>query len=277
MLTAFHYHNQEPSNQVQMDAEPYTLALSPNNCIIAVGTSKGVQIRDPLTFEFETALHIASWTTAMAFLPHGSVLAVNGQKNSIIIFKLPTGQVIAHRKYHKEGITDLAFSPSSKFLVSTSIDKSCVLWLASNFSVYKVIQLGTSFANCIAFIDDSRLVAGNRNSTIQVLDIELGVIDREIAEHGAEVTCIAINHDNSRIASGGRDQNVKIFDVSSYSCLMNFCCESIVWKVTFYNADTVLAAVDDRTVIVIEHGKLTKKFSQHSLPHGIEVYPHRCK
>ena len=260
-----------------MDVEPYTLALSPNNRIIAVGTSKGVQIRDPLTFEIESTLYTASWTTAMAFSPHGSVLAVNGQNNTIVVYKLPLGQVIAHRKHHKEGITDLAFSPSSKFLASTSIDKSCVIWLAVDFTLYKVIQLGTSFANCFAFINDSVLVAGNRNATIQVLNVEPGLISKEIVEHGAEVTCIAVYHDNTRIVSGGRDQNVKIFDVSNFSCIMTFPCEAIVWKVAFFSADTVIAAVDAHAVIVIERGKMIKQLTQHAFPHGIEVFPHRRK
>ncbi|KAF2721604.1 WD40 repeat-like protein [Polychaeton citri CBS 116435] len=179
--------------------------------------------------------------TSVVFSPDSRLLASASWDRTIKIWDTSSGVCLQTLEGHSDAIHSVAFSPDSRLLASASGDCTVKIWDASSsvclqtFEGYSV-GLITSVAfsprgvTSVAFSPNSRLLASaSWDCTIKIWDVSSGACLQTLEGHSDGVTSVAFSPDSSLLASASAsllasasaswDRTVKIWDVSSGTCL----------------------------------------------------------
>ena len=127
--------------------------------------------------------------TSLAFSPDGRTLASASNDHTIKLWDVVTGQEKATLKGHDDDVTSLAFSPDGQTLASGSCDNTIRLW------------------------DVAESVGGPRSTRAYGTERTL------LLGHTDMVLCVAFSPDGQRLASGGRDYCIRLWDTATQHCL----------------------------------------------------------
>ncbi|KAL2339052.1 hypothetical protein Fmac_013498 [Flemingia macrophylla] len=121
---------------------------------------------------------------------------------------------------HEQGVSDLAFSSDSRFLVSASDDKTLRLWDVPTGSLIKTLQGHTNYVFCVNFNPQSNvIVSGSFDETVRVWDVKSGKCLKVLPAHSDPVTAVDFNRDGSLIVSSSYDGLCRIWDASTGHCM----------------------------------------------------------
>jgi WD40 repeat protein len=118
--------------------------------------------------------------TALAFEPHGKLLASAGNDGSIRLWNPTSGKPIAFGGSHKRAVLSLAFSPDGGRLASACYDSSIRLWQVDTgesrlFSGHKAMVPALVFSP-----DGKRLISSSTDNTIRIWDSSTGATVKTI-------------------------------------------------------------------------------------------------
>lgn len=108
-----------------------TMAFSPDGFTLATGHYDGsVNLWDVRTGLLSVGFRTEEVIQSLAFSPDGRVLATGGsfQNNNVRLWAAGSGELLRTLEGHARGVTQLLFSPDSKYLVSASYDGVIRLW-----------------------------------------------------------------------------------------------------------------------------------------------------
>lgn len=97
----------------------------------------------------------------------------------------------------KQGISDVAWSPSNDaYLATASDDHSLRLWDVQTGRCLRVFEGHTHFVMCCAFnATGSLLASGSFDETIMLWDVVTGRAIRTIPGHSDPITAVAFSHE----------------------------------------------------------------------------------
>ena len=201
--------------------------------------------------------HMGIW--GMAYSPEGDTIAtsirekiffwdLNDGKNKALIFA-------GHHSWY----TDIAFSPDGTTLACN--DSYIVLWDLSNY-VYKatvyarsVTQHGnvitSGYTSIVYSRDGQYLAAGNRYGVAHLF-YKGRTYKTSLIGHTDEVTSIAISRDNNIIASGSKDNTVRLWDVETATEIHTYKghTDNVNYVAINHDASIVASGSDDTTIIL---------------------------
>ncbi len=156
----------------------------------------------------------------VAFSPDGKQLAGGYWNGTVKIWDTDTWQQV--QSLRDEGnIYHVAFLPDGKRLVASTW-AAARIWDAGSGRVLSTLQAQNGECIGLAVSQDGKLIAGGCGNAIYLWDVETGLLVRKLLGPTDAVNRLAFSPDGKRLASGGYDRTVRLWDVESGQLLLSF-------------------------------------------------------
>ncbi|CAF3115487.1 unnamed protein product [Rotaria socialis] len=132
------------------------------------------------------------------------------RKNEIAMYHIPSKKLVKTFSGHTSLITSIQLTHDSKFLVSTSTDRTIKLFNLNSGELENNYQINQNEILCTTLSHDNQLiVVGTRDRLIIVCHFETGEIEHSIEQHTDAVTGVGLTQDDALLISASRDQTIK--------------------------------------------------------------------
>jgi WD40 repeat protein/serine/threonine protein kinase len=191
------------------------LAYSPDGGRLAVTSRHDQKVR---IWDVATAKVICKFPTeaalCVAFSPDGQHVAAAGYAYMVRVWDATTGKEVRALSDDDWVIWGVTFSPNGRHLASCSADSTVRIWDWSTGEHLQILEPrhAARVAN-VAFSRDGNLLASaSWDRTVKVWDTATWKLLHDLPDSsGAAAHCVAFGPDN-RLAWGGTDGNVKVWD-----------------------------------------------------------------
>ena len=166
-----------------------------------------------------------SGVNSLVFSPDGMRLVSGSSDNTIRVWEVLTGHIVAGLSRMIPAVKSLAFSPDGETLASGSSAGVIKLWRVSDGALIPTqARHAGEDANSVAFSPDGTMLAsGSSDNTVRLWRIaecergieECGVPVRVLRGHWDWVKSVAFSPDGSLLASASLDSTVRLSDVDS--------------------------------------------------------------
>ena len=210
------------------------IAYSPDGSLLAIGRSIGLSIHEVSTGREVAFLQDRGprKIRSMVFSPDGSILAcISGDStskdNSILLWDVPTWEMIASLEGHEWSIGLLAFFPDGEKLISSSWDM-IRLWDLDTGSVEFTEETGDEHATSPVLSPKGDIMVRGIDDDIQVRDaftgqplhtLESSGGFRTLDSNPGEVRFLKFSPDGATLAVGRWSGYVYLFDVATWDVL----------------------------------------------------------
>jgi WD40 repeat protein len=131
---------------------------------------------------------------------------------------------------HSADVTRVALTPDNRYVVTASMDKTVRVWDVATGETIRTIRLwldagldGLVFS--LAMSPDGKTLAlggshrleaqKNKGYLIFLVNLQSGKVDRVLKGHGNTIASLAFSRDGKRLASGGGDKALAIWDLAT--------------------------------------------------------------
>jgi WD40 repeat protein/uncharacterized caspase-like protein len=194
---------------------------------------------------------------AVTYSPDGSAFAV-ASDHRVVLWMLsnPASQTQPGDLRHiisesNEGwITDLAFDPTGRWIVSASTDNLVRIWDSKDLHLVRTLTGHSGPVLAVAFSPDgTRIASGGVDESLIIWDANSGEKLSEFRGHTDWLRVLAFSPDGRVIASGSDDKTIKIWSTISGETLNTLSMKSEVDGVAFSPDGHYLASGGDDGVV----------------------------
>jgi WD40 repeat protein len=269
------------STFVETLGEVFSLALSPDGTMLAIGESTGkihlIGLQDGHR-QHQLAGHSGCvWT--VQFSPDGKLLASCGQDGIIQIWQVATDDRLLLSESGDRHLYTVAFSPDGRYLASGGNGLSVKLWDVNQGKLIQTLDGHQDWIISLAFSPvANHLFSSSNDGTIRCWDWTTGTCLQTFTGHTGKVWSVACSPDGRFIASGSTDQTVRLWSTETGECLEVFIGHrSSVWNLQFTPDNScVISASMDQTLRVwdVERGECRDVLRGHQgVVFGVAISP----
>lgn len=165
------------------------------------------------------------------------------KRGTVRIWDTTTGNLLHSMSDHASPVTSVSYSPNGTQIISGSWDKTIKVWEASSGNLLRTIRAHDDRVNSVTYSPNGKLIlSGSLDGTIKIWDSSSGQLintisepkemqtsmlmfgedgNNKIVKRPNPIGSIAINPNESTVASGYLNGAIKIWDISSGALLRN--------------------------------------------------------
>ena len=205
-----------------------SLALAPDDSVLAVGGTEMLALMDPETGAFIHSFPgIEHHVETLAFSPDGGILLAM-QRESATGFQFMSFWDIATREpidlmpNFVESVTSAAWSPDGSQML-TAIGNDAQLWDIGSGALVRTFTGHDGIVRAVAFsANGAHLATGSADETVRVWEMASGAELRSLEGHTARILSVAFLGSGKRIVSTSSDRSAIVWDVDTGDALTAF-------------------------------------------------------
>ncbi|NET25313.1 NACHT domain-containing protein [Okeania sp. SIO1I7] len=205
------------------------VAFSPNGKILASGAAdKKVNLWNVDNIHNVTLQNNLggwdNWIRSIVFSPDGKTLASGGDDYCVRLWNVETGEVVAAWWEHRERVQSVAFSPDGQTIASGSRDFKVKLWSVNTSECLATLGGHTDHLYIVTFSSDDRfLVSAGDDRSVRFWDAKSNRHLKTAPKHyTSKVFALALSPDNQKIAVGGIEPIIQLWDIETDDNLISF-------------------------------------------------------
>ncbi|KAI9360372.1 WD40-repeat-containing domain protein [Zopfochytrium polystomum] len=148
-----------------------------------------------------------------------SLIATGSDDTTVRVWDAATGAEVSKLEEHTEFVRAVAFSADGRLVVSGGFDATVRVWDAATGATVAKLEGHTDCVNAVAFVSAPAetvvVVSAGDDRTVRVWNAASGEQLRQLDELPSRVYAVAASPDGARIAFGGGDKCVWIWDVGT--------------------------------------------------------------
>ncbi|KPM07637.1 actin-interacting protein 1-like protein [Sarcoptes scabiei] len=176
MLRVIDANTNEFVQEFKLDQQPQSAALSKDKQILLLACHSQLQVRRVNDGGIISTLAAPYEPSSISVNPENGDVAVGGGRDKKVHLYTFDGQKLTEKSQsldHREGITDVSFSPDGKLLAASDQNRKIVLYNTETYQPAHDLEWGyhTARVNCLAWSPDSKFLAsGSLDTCIIVWD-----------------------------------------------------------------------------------------------------------
>jgi len=199
------------------------VAFIPNGTLLAAsGDGNTVAVFDTNSAARQLTLtgH-SSPVTAIAFSPDGTRVATAAQDGTMKLWDSTSGKQL--RTVYGSGVRALEFSPDNTRILTVEQDGTVSLWPATDTSeILPLLTLHIDGQGAgVAFNPNGRSFATTDGTDVRIWDADTGREIQRFTASNTNLTRVAWSKDGTRVAVGGLDRQVTVWDARSGGQLLS--------------------------------------------------------
>ena len=247
-----------------------SLALSPNNEMIAIGEQNGIiSIRRMKDCRVIYCIqgHIAP-VTALFFINQGKQLLSASNDHTIRLWDIINNRLMHVFKKHHTPIHSLVVAPDETWMISGG-ENGELFWWQLNGAEFQSIENHKKTVTAMAVSTTSNYLAiGNANHCIEIYHMNNFQPIFTLKDHEGIITCLAFSNQDLHLISGSSDKTARIWYINQdIKCQHILKHPAIVTSVCILNdTDMLLTGCKDNLIRVwhIKTGQLLSELDGHT-------------
>ncbi|MBG0786834.1 MAG: WD40 repeat domain-containing protein, partial [Anaerolineaceae bacterium] len=193
----------------------HTALLSPDDKVIAALDNPWLTLADAASGEvINRTKPFPKRTTAYAFSPIDSQIALGGQGDDIFIRSMPELDLNVNiEKAHSGYVLSVRFSPSGRLLVSAGYEQKLKFWDTATWSLLAELPLEHQGVQNLAFSEDGKTLAIASDHLVTLVEVDTRKIIHKEKLTPKGVYCVAFSPDGRWFVAGSADKRLRIWDL----------------------------------------------------------------
>jgi DNA-binding beta-propeller fold protein YncE len=151
---------------------------------------------------------------------------------------VPEPLAVLERKLlgHKGWVRSVVISPDGNWVASGSDGKTVKLWDLETGECRATLEVNTGVNSVAITPDGQRILLGADDNTVRVCGAREGWELAKLEGHTARVWSVVALQDNARVLSGGAEGTLRLWNLTSLSCLSTIQCGTDIADQVFCSA-----------------------------------------
>lgn len=203
---------------------------------------------------------------AIAIDPEGKTLASGSADNTIKVWNLNNGEILATFNGHSNTVRSINFSNNGQILASGSTDTTIKLWYSLTGTTFRGhSEIVTSV---VLSPDSQKLASGSTDNTIKIWNLNTEELISTLTGHEDSIMSVVFTPNGRTLISGSLDKTIKLWDIETELAILTITGHSEGVRSIAISPDgkTLASGSKDKTIKIwhIPSGEIIHTFDEHT-------------